>query len=337
MRHVGRVRGSTLLAAVSATALLAAGCGSGGSGGDSTLSFANSYTTDHPHTRCGIEEVAGKINNQDLGINIETFPNSQLGADDKRFASVMSGDVDMDVQGSSALSSSYKPIGVLDMAYAFDGPDELFEFFDSKASDQLKREFRQKTGARILGVWYFGMRHFTANKPIRSPQDLNGLRMRFPDSPTYLQNAKAMGAKATPVAFEEVYISLQQGVIDGQENPVPTIAEKSLQEVQSHVSMSGHQTGSQMVVISEESWRELSERQQKELRTAVAETQRKNRRCIEESTNEILDKWRNSGAMKIVDDVDRAAFKQRAQRYFLDHLEGKQLELYEKIRNFSAQ
>src|SRR5690606_3028093 len=119
--------------------------------------------------------------------------------------SVMSGDIDMDVQGSAALGSAYEPIGVFDAAYAFDDADHMFSFFDSEASDDMKQGFEEATGAKILDVWYFGDRHFTANQPIRTPEDLSGLRMRFPDSPIYLANAEAMGANPTAVAFEEVY------------------------------------------------------------------------------------------------------------------------------------
>lgn len=330
-----------LLAILPAAALLAAGCTAAsevsGDGDTVTLSFANSYPTSHPHTKCGIQAVADDINGQDIGVTIETFPNSQLGEDTERFTSLMAGDVDMDVQGSSALASSYAPIGVLDMAYAFDGADHLFEFFDSAKADQLKQDFAEKTGARILDVWFFGMRHFTANQPIREPADLQGLRMRFPDSPIYLENAKALGAKATAVAFEEVYLGLQQGIIDGQENPIPTIAEMSFDEVQSHVSLTGHQTGSQLIVISDERWQQLSSEQQQAVQESVSKTRAENRECIEQQEQKILDEWKSNGGMTVVDDVDQDAFSQRAEDYFDKNLSGKQAELYQTVRQSASE
>ncbi|MBA0124868.1 DctP family TRAP transporter solute-binding subunit [Haloechinothrix sp. YIM 98757] len=342
MLHSTKGKQLRLLAVLPATALLAAACnsaggdGTGGTDGSVTLSFANSYTSNHPHTRCGIERVAEKVAEKDVGVEIETFPDSQLGADDERFSSVMSGDVDMDVQGSSALASTYAPIGVFDMAYAIDGPDHLFDVVDGGAADEVFESFQRETGARVLDTWYFGMRHFSANAPIRTPDDLEGLRLRFPDSPIYLSNAEAMGADATPVAFEEVYVSLQQGVIDGQENPIPTIAEKSFDEVQSHVSMSGHQTGSQMIVISEDRWQELSGEQQDALATAVHETRQENRQCIEEDEDEIVQEWEQGGDVEIVDDVDREAFREKTEEYFLDNLDGEQLEFYKKTREATS-
>jgi tripartite ATP-independent transporter DctP family solute receptor len=321
------------LVALSTATLLLAGCsGDNGSTTEVELSFAHSYATDHPHHRCGAQLVADRINELDLGMTIDIFPNSQLGADTDRFNSVSSGDIDLDIQGSSALGASYPPIGVLDTAYAFDGPDHLFEFFASEAATQLKEDFQEATSARVLSAWYFGMRHFTANRPIRTPDDLSGLRMRFPDSPTYLANAEALGASATAVAFEEVFLSLQQGVIDGQENPIPTIDSLNLPEVQSHVSLSGHQAGSQLIVVSEDTWNDLTTEQQEALADVVAEVQVEDRACIEQAEQELVDQWKETGEITVVEDVDRASFAQRAEAYFTSTLTGESLALYQAIR-----
>ena len=100
-----------------------------------------------------------------------------------------------------------------------------------------------------LGAWSAGMRHFTANEPIREPGDLDGLRMRFPNSPQFLMNAEALGADATEVAYEELFLALQQGTVDGQENPIVNIDAISLDEVQDYISLSSHQANSNLVII----------------------------------------------------------------------------------------
>ncbi|MFI6575747.1 DctP family TRAP transporter solute-binding subunit [Nocardiopsis sp. NPDC050513] len=319
-----------LTALVPAVVLAATACG-GGDGSDTgelTLTFANSYTEDHPHTRCGIDLVAERVAGADAGFAVETFPGSQLGSNTETFASVMSGDIDLDVQGSAALGSSYEPIGVLDAAYAFRDADHLFSYFDSEESQALREGFEEATGTRILDAWYFGDRHFTANQPIRTPEDLSGLRMRFPDSPVYLANAAAMGAEPTAVAFEEVYLALQQGTVDGQENPIPTIDGDNFVEVQSHISLTGHQVGSQMIVVSGQTWDALSPEQQEVLQEAVSSVREDNRACIEEAEEQILEEWRADGSIEIVDDVDVDAFRTRVQDYFAENLEGEQRELY---------
>lgn len=275
--------------------------------------------------------MAQQVEDAGAGMSVDTFPDSQLGENTETFASVMSGDIDMDVQGSAALGSAHEPIGVFDAAYAFADADHLFRFFDSDASERIKEDFAAATGTRILDVWYFGDRHFTANRPIRKPGDLDGLRMRFPDSPIYLANAEALGANATTVAFEEVYLALQQGTVDGQENPIPTIQSDNFDEVQSHISLTSHQIGSQMIVVSEQAWKSLSAEQQDVLQHAVSDVRSRNRTCIEESEAEILDEWRSANTIEIVDDVDADAFRTRARNHFGEHLDGKSLELYESF------
>src|SRR5690606_36263625 len=220
----------TLVAVPAAAVLALAGCGD--SGGDATdeadestdtvadesdddsaaepaetveLSFAHSYSTEHPHHVCGAEVVA-EILAED-GIDLQIFPSSQLGPDGPdRVSAVAAGDISVDIQGASAIAALYEPMGALDAAYVFDDIDHTFTFADSPAFEELRDDMIEATGVRMLDVWYFGMRHFTANQPIRTPEDLDGLRMRFPDSPQYLQNAVAIGADATAVAFEEVYL-----------------------------------------------------------------------------------------------------------------------------------
>lgn len=321
------------LAAVLALTACSPSSGDGDGAEGTTLTFASSYTEDHPHTRCGIDLVAERVAEADVDLTIDTFPNSQLGSNTETFASVMSGDIDMDVQGSAALGSAYSPIGVFDAAYAFDDVDHMFSFFDSPAADAMKEGFTEVTDAHILDVWYFGERHFTANGPIRTPEDLEGLRMRFPDSPIYLANAEALGASPTAVAFEEVYMALQQGIVDGQENPIATIAADNFDEVQSHISLSGHQIGSQMIVVSGATWDGLTEEQQAALQEAVSSVREDNRACIEEAEAETLAEWESTGAMEVVDDVDVEAFRSRVREYFGENLEGEELELYQSFQD----
>lgn len=333
--HVNKsVRRRGSLAVLSAAVVALTACGSGSADGtddEITVDFSNSYPDSHPHNECGTQVVKEKVESQDVGLGIEIYPSSQLGADADRFTSLSSGDLDMDLQGSSALSTAYEPIGVLDMFYAFDGPDQLFEWFDSEAADQVKSDFEAETGAKVLDAWFFGMRVFSANEPIREPADLEGLRIRFPDSPAYLASAEAVGAEATSVAYEEIYLSLQQGIVDGQENPVSTIEAESFDEVQDYVSLSDHQTGAQLVVISSETWDQLSTEQQEVLETAVRETRAEDRQCIEDAREQILADWEETGEVEVVADVNRDAFAEMAEEYFLNNLEGGQLELYTSI------
>lgn len=329
-----------ILAVAAAGVLTLSACGESnkqGTAADGTakLAFAHSYSTEHPHHVCGAELVAEKVNSS--GIKLDIFPNSQLGPDGPaRVTGVAQGDIGVDIQGASAISAIYKPIGALDAAYVFDDTDHLFKFADSPAFDEMAADMLEKTDVRILDIWYFGVRHFTANKPIRQPSDFEGQRMRFPDSPQFLMNAKAIGANPTAVAFEEVYLSLQQGVIDGQENPVPNIKDMNFHEVQSHLSLTGHQTGFVVAIIGEKTWQSLSSEQQEALQAAISGVREENRKCLEEAEQKIVDEWRKSGTVTVIDDVDRAAFSAKAEAYFTQNFEGDALTLYQKVRGATS-
>ena len=330
-----RVRRGVALAACAVLPLVAvAACGDddeGGADGEVEITLAHSYTEDQPQHRCGAQVIADEVEKADVGMKVEIFSGSQLGADADRIASVVSGDIDVDIQGASALGAVYEPVAVVDAAYAFDDGEHLVRFFEDAASDDLLQGFEDETGVHTLGAWSAGMRHFTANEPIREPGDLDGLRMRFPNSPQFLMNAEALGADATEVAYEELFLALQQGTVDGQENPLTNIDAISLQEVQDYVSLSSHQANSNLVIIGQV-WNELSEEQQQALQAAVDEAVAQVPGCVEEDEQEILDKWAESGDIEVVDDVDVEAFRSQVDSYLRENFNEDQLAVYEAIR-----
>lgn len=333
-----RRRGAAIAACAVAPLMFLTACGgdddggSGESGGDTKLTLAHSYTEQQPQHRCGAQVIADEVAAADVGLEVEIFAGSQLGADADRISSVVSGDIDMDIQGASALGAVYEPVAVLDAAYAFDDADHLTSYFETDAATELLDGFKSEAGIGTLGAWSAGMRHFTANEPIREPADLEGLRMRFPNSPQFLMNAEALGADATEVAYEELFLALQQGTVDGQENPIVNIDAISLNEVQDFLSMSSHQANSNLVIIGEV-WEELSGDQQEALQAAVDSAVEQVPGCVEEDEQKILDKWQEEGSMEIVDDVDVEAFRSQADSYLRENFNEEQLAVYEGIRD----
>jgi len=300
------------------------------------LVLAHSYQEGQPQVVCGtdvIKEVAEAAN---VGLTIEIFGASQLGGDADRIESVIAGDIDIDIQGASALSSVYEPMSAVDGAFVFDDSDHLYNFFTSDASDPLKDGFYEATGVRILGAWNTGARQFTANVPIRTPEDLEGLRMRFPPSPQFLMNAAAMGAEPVEVAFEELYLALQQSTVDGQENPITNINAINLYEVQDYISLSAHQLSSNLVVVSG-IWDELSAEQQQAVLDGVEEAMVQEPVCAAEAEEELLAEWRDNGTIEVVDDVDRDAFREMAEPYLRENFTPEQVEVLDAIRSTAGQ
>lgn len=325
--------------ALTATAALGMGltaCGDSGggeAGGDITLQFASSQSPDQPNYYCGMELFKERIEEQDLGITVDLFPSSQLGPDAERVSQIQSGDIDLDLQ-EAGMTTVYPQLGILGAAYVFDDVDHAFNWIDEH-SEEFRQDFSDATDMTIIDGWYYGSRTFSSNEPIRTPDDLQGQLIRFPDTPQYLANAEAMGAQSVAVAYEEIYVALQQGIADGQENPVVGTATGSYDEVQDYVSLNNHQISIHWVTLSNQTLEQLSDEQREAVFTTVHEIRDENRQCVDEETEEVLQEWRDSGQLTVIeeDEVDRQAFIDKAQDYFENHYTGEDLEFYQSIRD----
>jgi TRAP-type transport system periplasmic protein len=298
-----------------------------------TLKIGSSQPETQPNFYCGMKLLKERVEEQNLNLTLDLFPNSQLGPDAERFASVQTGDIDIDLQGGSAMSTAFPRIGVLDAAYAFNDIDHFFKWLDQNGQDFFA-DFNGATKTTIIDAWYFGMRTFTATKPIRKPEDLAGLKVRFPNTPQFLANAKALGANAVAIAVEELYLALQQGVAQGQENPVVATHAQKFDEILKVASLTNHQVGAHYVVMSDKTLDKMSQAQKDALFKAVRDIRAENRKCVDEETEKVLDGWRGDSSRTVVeiDQVDREAFISKAEAYFNTYYKGADLELYKSIR-----
>ena len=138
------------------------------------------------------------------------------------------------------------------------------------SSRSLPKGYADKTGHQILAVTYYGARHTSSNKPIKTCADLKGLKIRVPDVPAYLAMPRACGANTAPIAFAEVYLALQNGTVEAQENPLTTIEAKKFYEVQKHIALTGHIVDHLNTVVSSGLWKKLSD-EDKKIFTDVAQ------------------------------------------------------------------
>ena len=298
-----------------------------------TIKIGSSQPETQPNFHCGMKLLKERIEKQNINLTIDMFPNSQLGPDAERFAGVQAGDIDMDLQGGSAMSTAFPKIGVLDAAYAFNDIDHFFKWVDTNGQAFFK-EFNGATKTTIIDAWYFGMRTFTATAPIRKPEDLASLKIRFPNTPQFLANAKALGANAVAIAVEELYLALQQGVAQGQENPIVATKAQKFDEILKVASLTNHQVGTHYVVISDKTLAKMSQVQKDALFKTVREIRAENRKCVDDETNKVLDGWRADSSRTIVDvaQVDRQAFISKAEAFFKTYYNGDNLTLYQSIR-----
>lgn len=308
------------IACVAALALTATGCagespdtragteGDGAAAPTQTLRFGHVYDPEHPNETCGAQRLSEILSEGDSGLAIESFPSAQLGSEEEMLEQVADGSLEMSIAGPSFLGVWHEPAAVFDAAYLFSSVDHFEDTVNGETGDQVWEGLRENSGLQVLGSWYYGTRHITSNTPIRTPADLEGVKLRVPNAPLYLANTSAMGGTATPVALSEVYLGLQQGVVDAQENPLPTIATNNFQEVQDYLNLTGHIIQGTMVVIGEQTMQGLEPEQQEALGDAVTQLNDEVRGCIEEQEQSLLEEWRDSGVIEIVEDVDREEF-----------------------------
>ena len=134
----------------------------------------------------------------------------------------------------------------------------------------LRRDIAQKSGGhKVLAITYYGERHVTSNKAINKPEDMKGVKIRVPDAPLYTMFPRAVGANPTPIAFAEVYLALQNGTVDAQENPLPTIDAKKFYEVQKFIVLTGHITDALLSIVGSADLEQAIRRRQSDLRCGV--------------------------------------------------------------------
>jgi tripartite ATP-independent transporter DctP family solute receptor len=167
--------------------------------------------------------------------------------------------VDIASSSTSFAAQSFPRIGVGYYPYTFRDAAHLLKFADSEVFSELAEGYRKKTGVQIVSMTYYGTRHSTSNKPFRSCDEMKGLKMRVPDAPAYTALPRACGANPTPIAFAEVYLALQNGTVDAQENPLPTIDAKKFYEVQKFIVLTGHITDALLTIVAGGTWNKLSD------------------------------------------------------------------------------
>ena len=215
------------------------------------LKFAHVYEVDHPLHK-GALMVAEEFNKRTEGrYDIKVFPASSLGKEAALNEALSLGTVDIIYTGAGFAGSIYGPISITDFPFTLRGLDHWKAYRDSDLFKELGGGFSDATGGNtVAAISYYGTRHVTSNKPILSPDDIKDVKIRVPNAPAYVLFPKAAGANPTPMAFAEVYLALQQGVVDAQENPLPTIQAKKFHEVQSDINLTGHITNSTLTVVS---------------------------------------------------------------------------------------
>ncbi len=246
-------------------------------------------------------------------VVIDVYPASQLGNEKDIIDGVEMGTIHFTLAGTAEWAKRVKAMKIFEAPFVFRDRQHLIDFYHSPAGQEVIGKLTAKSGVRSLGFLYYGTRDVTTGKiPAKTPDDLKGAKLRCPDQPLYVQTVKAMGANPTPMAFSEVYLALQQGTVDGQENPPTTIVNMKFYEVQKYLIKTGHIIAGVMLWTKDSFFSGLPADVQKVLSEAADEAMAWGNDYAFKQEDDYMKKLGSEYGMTIIE-PDREAFVKAAQ------------------------
>jgi len=235
--------------------------------------------------------------------SVDVHHSSTLGDDPKLLEQVKLGAIDFAVTGVAIYSNQIPELGLLALPYLVESYDQGWALYDT--SPWVKEWFAklQTKNIRYLAMWEAGFRQLTAKRAVRVPEDVKGMKVRISKNQVYLWLWSALGANPTVMALGETYISLQQGVVDAQENPIPTIHVQKFYEVAKHISLTNHIYAPIPLSIEEKRWQSLSAADQAAVLKAAQEASVWHRKAVVSEDDKMLADMQAKGATVIKPDV----------------------------------
>ena len=300
-------------------------------GAQTKLKWAHVYETSEPYHKWALW-AADEIKKRTSGrYEMQVFPASSLGSEVEINQGLTLGSVDVIYTGQAFAAREYPPLAIGGAPFMFRDFSHWQKYAQSPVLQELMDAYFKKGGNRPLAVTYYGVRHTTANKAINKPEDMVGMKLRVPPAPLYTMYPKVVGANATPIAFAEVYLALQNKTVDGQENPLPTIEAKKFYEVQSHISLTGHITEMLLTIVGGATWGKLSDSDKKVFEVVFKEAAAKTTDDIVAAENKLVDEFVTKYKKTVVKS-DRAAFGQVFQKFHLGPDATWDKPLYDKVQ-----
>lgn len=240
-------------------------------------------------------------------LDVQVAPSAQLGDDAAMVTALRTGALDISANSQGALANAVPEYAAFGMPFLFGSLQQAWKVLDGPLGKELAERSAEK-GLVVLGYWDNGIRHMSNSKrPLLKPEDLKGLKMRTPPDAVTVDIMQSLGAEAQQIKFAELYVALQQGVVDGQENPLMNIHASKLYEVQKYISLTGHKYEMTPFLMSKRSWDKLSEADRKAVMEAAAEATALQRKLSQESDDKLIADLKAKGIR--VDTVDKSAFE----------------------------
>lgn len=265
----------------------------------------------HPYAQ-GADHFAKLVAEKSGGdMEVQVFPSSQLGSQKDMTEGLIYGTIDMVLTGTADLGQFQPKMSLFDLPFLFKDREHAYKALDTVGME-LGKDLEPR-GLKLLGYMENGIRHLTNNvRPVKAPADMAGLKIRVMSNKIYIETIKSLGGSPTPMAFGELYSAMQQGTVDGQENPSAHIYTKRFFEVQKYASLTAHAYAPEPVLISMITWSRLSDAQKAVIQEAAKEAIAWQRDLSTKEDNEYWDKIKATGKIEVIE-VDRKPFMEATQ------------------------
>lgn len=270
----------SLIAVLSASAIALSGCSGaaggssddsakGGDGGKITLTLGHAGSETDPRQTEALEFKKLVEEKSNGNIEVKVYPSSTLGTWEEEVEGLQLGTVDVVIEGLLALEKYSDLAAIETVPFLYDSPESFFKVWDGDLGKEIKQKITDASGYEMLGNMYRGSRELNTKEPVTKLEDLKGMTIRTPSTPTMLATWEALGARAEALSFDEVYSSLQSGVLDGEENPLDTILFNSIAEVAPEITWTNHQYANYHFLMWGDALAALPEEDQKIIREAA--------------------------------------------------------------------
>jgi tripartite ATP-independent transporter DctP family solute receptor len=265
-------------------------------------------------------------------MKLEVYPSEQLAKELEAVRLIRAGVIDMTISAGS-LTNFAEILTFSDMPFLLRDTIAMHKLINSAIGKQIEREMIQKIGLRPLGYFQRGERHLTSNRPIKHPDDLNELIIRVPNAPSYVVAWKALGAKPTPMAFSEVFSSLQQGTIEAQENPFAMIKNAGFSEVQKYLNLTGHLITWGYPLVGEKQFQSLPQDLKTIFLESAKDMQAYEHQLFLQNESKVQEQLKQAGMIFV--EVDKTAFMENGEKAVYESLSPSMQKIYKSIKKIT--
>ena len=294
----------------------------------------NIAVAQNSHYGVAVDTFAREVETRTGGrYKIQNFYAGALGAERESVEGVQLGTLDLTLTSTGPIPNFVPEVAILDIPFLFRDYAQARAVLDGPIGQDMLQKFPPK-GIVALAWAENGFRHMTNSKrPVNNPDDLKGLKMRTMENPIHIQAYKQFGILPTPMAFTEVYTALQQGTVDGQENPLSVITSAKLDQVQKNLTLTGHVYSPSLILMNKAQWDKLSAADKQAFLDAAKEAVKANRARVDDDEKKAVADLKSKG-MLVVENVDKAKFQAVLTPVYADFGKRFGQENIDRIKNY---